>query len=845
MKKYLLFLMIVCAALQAEGQSLTFAFPIGGGNNEDEATAVATDANGNVYVTGGWYGTADFNPGSGTNNLSNGTGMDIFVAKYDANGNYVWAKQIGGASLSSKATSIAVDAAGNVYTAGYFNGTVDFNPGAGSNTMTSSSQDAFISKLDANGNYVWAIKIAGTSQEQVNDIAIDASGNLVVTGWFYGTVDFDPGAGTVALGNTAGSDIFVAKYDSNGALMWAKQLGGTSANLSGNSIAVDATGNVYTTGYFQTSVDFDPDGPSYVLGAQGVLDVFVSKLDVNGNFVWAKSIGGTGADDALGIDLDATGNVYLTGYFEGTCDFDPGSGTAFLSNSAGLDIYVCKLNNNGDYVWAKQIGGSNIDCQGNSVKVGTNGQVYTTGVYGGTVDFDPSGASFQMTAGSTIGNVNPYISILDANGNFAAAYTLSCTDISRGNGIALDASGAIVSVGNFVQTIDFDPGAGTLNASSLSGTQDFYVHKMIPCIGPLAPINTTNSANLTICNNTSTTLTATGIGTLGWYTASSGGTYLGGGSTFTTANLTVNTNFFVQDSTCGPGGRTQITVFVEPPIAATFSAVTNVTCNGGADGLATATPTSGTGPFTYSWSPSGGTAATATGLGNGTYTCTITDANGCIGSSTVSITQPAAIVVSQSVTLCAGQTLTVGSNTYSSTGVYTDVLASVNGCDSTVTTNLTYAAPIDVSTSVSLNTITAVQSGGTYQWIDCLNNNAPVAGATSQSFTPSAVGDYAVIITIGNCSDTSACVSFSTGINDVPVTAVNVYPNPTNGELNVELFSNSNDAIVNVYSVAGQLILAQRFTTTKTTLQLPEANGVYIVEVITNGQKQITRVIKH
>src|SRR5207253_4820 len=152
---------------------------------------------------------------------------------------------------------------------------------------------------------------------------------VYVTGGFAGTVDFDPGPGTTLLTSLGSLDAFVAKFSSTGALVWARQLGGTSFD-QGTGIAVDGAGNVFTTGLFQGTADFDPGAGTILLTSVGSLDVFVSKLASTGALVYARQLGGTSNDQGLGIAVDGSGNVFTTGSFRGTADFDPGTGTSNL-----------------------------------------------------------------------------------------------------------------------------------------------------------------------------------------------------------------------------------------------------------------------------------------------------------------------------------------------------------------------------------------------------------------------------------------------------------------------------------------------------------------------------------
>ncbi|MEJ7740457.1 MAG: SBBP repeat-containing protein [Chitinophagaceae bacterium] len=447
-----------------------------GGSSFEEGRSIAIDAFGNVYTTGIFFGAADFDPGPGTAFLTANNNSDVFISKLDASGNFVWAKQIGG--NSAVGYSIAVDVTGNVYTTGDFNGIVDFDPGPGTYELNG-IYDIFISKLDASGNFVWAINMGGTSGDIGNSIAVDSTGSVYTTGYFLGTADFDPGPGTAFLtASNNNSDVFVSKLDASGNFVWAINMGGTSGDI-GNSIAVDSTGSVYTTGYFLGTADFDPGpGTAFLTASNNNSDVFVSKLDASGNFVWAKNIGGSAPDYAFSIAIDASSNVYTTGVFQGTADFDPGAGTFNLTSAGGPDIFISKLDVSGDFLWAKNMGGTSADFS-YSIKIDASGNVYTTGYFLGTADFDPGPGTVNLT-----GSFDIFVSKLDASGNFVWAINMGGTSGDIGNSIAVDTSGYVYATGYFGNTADFDPGPGIFNLTS-DGI-DIFVVKLMQ--SPLLPL---------------------------------------------------------------------------------------------------------------------------------------------------------------------------------------------------------------------------------------------------------------------------------------------------------------------------------------------------------------------
>ena len=338
--------------------------------------SITIDEDDNIYTTGYFSDTVDFDPGIGVMELYAVGERDIFILKLDANGNFLWAKSFGGKG-EDFGYSIAIDANGNVYSTGYFSDTVDFDPGPDSMKISAVGfLDAFIQKLDANGNLLW-VKSFGEDGDDVGfSIKVDAKGNVYTTGFIFAR------------------DIFIQKLDTQGNFLWAKFFGGNNSE-EGKSIVIDEGGNIYTTGYFSDTVDFDPGTGVVNLSAVGGSDAFIQKLDPDGNFLWAKSFGGRArslkgdfTDQVYSIAIDVTGSVYTTGYFSDTVDFDPGTGVANLTAVGDRDAFIQKLDSNGNFIWAKSFGGKSMDV-GFSINVDAANNIYTTGYFSESVDFDP------------------------------------------------------------------------------------------------------------------------------------------------------------------------------------------------------------------------------------------------------------------------------------------------------------------------------------------------------------------------------------------------------------------------------------------------------------------------
>lgn len=253
-----------------------------GGNTIDRGTSVSIDSTGHILLGGSFMGVADFDPSAGVSNMTSIGVQDGFIAKYDAVGNLVWARQLGAASSSTQNIMSTIDSSDNVVSVGSFQNTVDFDPGAGTTTVTSAGGfDAYIWKLDSSGALLWGRSLGGSSSDVANAVAVDASGNAYVGGGFQGTIDFDPGVGVVSATTAGSTDAFAWKLDVSGVLVWGRQLGGLGSD-SVSTVGVDSSTNSIFGGNFVDTADFDPSNSAVNLTSLGASDAFVWKLDTAG-----------------------------------------------------------------------------------------------------------------------------------------------------------------------------------------------------------------------------------------------------------------------------------------------------------------------------------------------------------------------------------------------------------------------------------------------------------------------------------------------------------------------------------------------------------------------------------
>jgi len=360
---------VLLAKYAADGTPLWSRTSVGSG--VAEAYGLARDAAGNLFITGRLVGTVDVGGGP----LTSAGDTDAFVAKYSTvDGSHLWSRRLGGAQ-EDIGYAVTVDAGGDVVVTGFFQGAADLGGGPTSSVL--GGLDTFVAKYaGADGRYVWARDVGGAGDDIGYGIAADRSGGVFVTGFFMGRMVFGT---TILLGTGGSNQVFVAKLAaSDGSAVWARGIGSTG-NERGYAIAVDRTGDVLVTGFFQGTVDFG-GGP---LASAGGSDVFVAKYaGASGGYLWSRSAGGPGEDYAYGVATDGNGDVVVTGRFRDEADF----GSGMLVGAGDTDVFVAKYaGTTGAPVWSQSYGGPGTDVGNAVAAAGTH--IALTGSFEGTVDF--------------------------------------------------------------------------------------------------------------------------------------------------------------------------------------------------------------------------------------------------------------------------------------------------------------------------------------------------------------------------------------------------------------------------------------------------------------------------
>lgn len=414
-----------------------------GGPAHQFALGVAVDDSGSVLVTGFFEDRVNF----GGVQLTSAGGTDIFVAKFDADGGHNWSKRFGDAS-DQNGQRVAVDDLANVVVAGDFEGAVDFGGGA---LASAGNSDLYITKFDRDGNHIWSERFGGAKNESMECVAVDDSGNVYVTGFFQDSVDF--GGGTLV--SAGWWDIYIAKFDADGNHIWSDGFGDGLLE-TGQSVAVDGSGNVLLTGQFEGTLNLGGE----MLASAGGFDIFVAKFDSGGNHIWSRRFGDAFPQSGLDVASDGLGNIWLTGDFWGTVDFGGGP----LTDAGMGDIYLAKFDSGGNHLWSNRFGDASIQ-RGNRLEVDGSGNVFVEGEFEGTVDF---GGGPLTSAGSW----DIFVAKFDSEGGHVWSEGYGGVNNQYGRSFALNNSGNIVLAGAFEGTMDF--GGGTLASA---GLYDVYLAK--------------------------------------------------------------------------------------------------------------------------------------------------------------------------------------------------------------------------------------------------------------------------------------------------------------------------------------------------------------------------------
>lgn len=616
-------------------------------------------------------------------------------------------------TVNSNGRSIAVDQEGSVYSAGLFNYSTDFDPGPGVYTLKADNHfesAIYISKLSASGEFIWAIQIPTYVEFGNIEIRVDKNNNVYIASELRLATDFDPGPGVYTLTPTGGWDAFVAKYDSNGKLIWAKQFGGPGDTVPRSDVLdIDKDNNVIVCGNFNNTVDFDPGPGIYNITSSAHIQSFIVKLNNNGDFIWAKQFGNSpviySGSNIADVKCDPQGNIYTVGNFAGSCDFDPGPGNFILDCHSIRDGYISKLDPNGNFIWAKRIGTSTnsyyefSDSRG--IDLDANNNVYTIGDFIGTYDFDPGSNTHLVSSNAS--TYDWYLLKLNSQGDFIWVDVIGGHEHDIGADVAVGNDGSVYAIGTIGTEVDMDPGPGINTLKSVgqygsSALAKFDANGAFLYAVPFDALEPTGGNSLTrrmVVDNPQ--------------------------NIYITGNLAGIVDF---DPGAGVyalnsmGSEAPIVIKLGKCLKPTTSTLDVISCS------------------SYMLNNESFDSS-------GTYVRTIANSKGCDSVITLHLTINKK-TTEQTKAICSGESFYAGGANQTSSGVYRDTLRSSLNCDSIVITYLTVNSRLVPSLgpdrSICEGT-TAVISPGSfnqYQWQD---------GSASPEFTVSAPGIYWVKVT--------------------------------------------------------------------------------------------------
>jgi len=639
---------------------------------------------------------------------------------------------------------------------------------------------------------------------------------------------------------------------------WATKFNGNSFR-----IATDPNGNVMLTGNFSGTIDVDPGSSVYQLTSYGAEDAFFIKLDIDGNLIWANNLGGIGNDGVNDVSFDDQGDIYVAGYYSDSADLDMGSNEELFISEGTSDIFLLKMDGNGQFIWAQSIGGTAI-VGVNEIAVGNSGTIYMTGFFNGTPDFDPGQPEYFLTSASSVfytakynidgsflwafqeGNFNNYFGCSVAldesenlystcqngnqvvlqkrspNGTLIWTNFLTSSSVIIGRSIATDNFGHILLTGVFRNSTDFDPGSAIVEYyGSLTDNTGFV--EQLDTNGVFLWVNPLYTNISTDYYDVTTDLLGNVLLT-GVYRSDCD--FDVGPAIYLHTPSDISSNAFIQKIDSSGNFQWVKTIdgsSYEGGDRIANDAFGNVYITGLFQSLTDFDP----GPNVFNLSASGNT-------------WFVEKLSDC-----------APVTSINAITACSPYTWIDGV-TYSTSSTSTFNYCSVkeDGCDSIVSLELTIVNSLNPVVISDNQTLTANTNNVNYQWIDCETNLA-LPGQTSQSFTPVENGNYAVITSFNGCIDTSSCVIIDQiNVSELSKIFTEIYPNPSNGDFIIQGDATVDISEVNLISMDGRQLA---FEMTQEAITSSEfrilchmetcSKGIFLLQIHTKNQGIITHRI--
>jgi|GEM_PF-6517347 len=374
---------------------------------------IAPDSEGNIYVSGTFRATVDLDPGIGIVNATSAMSFNGFIVKLSSEGLYIWSIAY---PVELTITAIKISASGDVLLGGRFRNPVDFDPGSGTTLLTNVGlADSFLARYTSGGELVWAKSFGSIINDGIQALAEAPNGEIIVAGDFQLAIDFDPGVGETIINQPAynSTDGFFSRFDADGNFLAVTVIPGDQFNEV-NGVGIDPDGNIIVAGRYTNTLLFNANGEVVELNTEGDGVLFIAKFNAMGEFIWAKDVAGDYNMNLGSTEVDAQSNTYLTGYISGTGDFDPGDDELLIDGGAMGELFMMKLNEEGNLVWAHQLGVPESQEFGLDLSVDANQNLYLTGVVTGNVDFD-LGPGVVNLPGVTL---DAFVLVMNSNAEF-------------------------------------------------------------------------------------------------------------------------------------------------------------------------------------------------------------------------------------------------------------------------------------------------------------------------------------------------------------------------------------------------------------------------------------------
>lgn len=464
MKKRILPLLLCHLSFSGIAQEFEWGFGIGGSSSE--TIEAIESGGGGIYITGKFNSqNLDFDHSSELALVSPISGSDIFLARYDYSGDFVWVKTIQGSGFLSS-YDLTIENNGKILVTGGFNGTVNFDSDGNHELTATAGSDAFVARFDSDGNFENVFGIHGVENTVGYAIETDGDGDIYLAGTLSDSADFDPSIDSVYITNDPGG-LFVAKYSESGAYHWAWGVAG-EGGTDVKDMAVGTNGDLVVTGLFQQTIDLDPGPGTNEFTSEGI-DAYVLKANEDGIVQWGSVFTGSNNQISVGVDLDQNENIYVCGRFNSEIDLDPTAGEEIVASPTNASAFLTKLGLDGSYQWGRTISNQG---DGTFVDVKSSGffGVQVIGTFNGTITL-PDDSTIFSTGGRDILSIKysdsgAYEEHLIFGGSSHEDLNTGCTDMGS--------FGFLVG-GNYFGTIDFAPGQDTLSGPVSAGNEDLFL----------------------------------------------------------------------------------------------------------------------------------------------------------------------------------------------------------------------------------------------------------------------------------------------------------------------------------------------------------------------------------